>query len=162
MRDILSPSPGETMLEIGSDTGYYSLPMARGLAPGGQLTTLDFQPAMLQELMRRAGAARMANIVPAVGDARSLRFPDERFDAAILVATLVEIPDKQRALGELRRVLKPGARLEIGEGQPDPHHVRSHDLLVLAEAAGFRLEARSGGRLGYLARFVNEGDGVIG
>lgn len=160
--DILKPSPGERLLEVGPGTGYYSGHVAGELAPGGSLTVLDLQPAMLDELMRRAAADGIANISPVCGDAQALPFPDATFDAAFLVATLGEVPDKPRALGELRRVVKPGGRLVVGEGQPDPHHVRSDDLRKLAEAAGFRAAERVGGRLGYFARFVNEGDEVIG
>ena len=160
--DILKPSPGERLLEVGPGTGYYSGHVARELAPGGSLTVLDLQPAMLDELMRRADADGIANISPVRGDAQALPFPDATFDAAFLVATLGEVPDKPRALRELRRVVRPGGRVVMGEGQPDPHHVRSGDPRTLAEAAGFRPAERSGGRLGYFARFVNEGDGVIG
>lgn len=153
LRDILAPAPGERMLEVGPGTGYYSLPVARWIAPGGQLAALDLQPSMLAELMRRADSEGAANIEPTRGDAQTLPFPDAMFDAAFLVATLGEIPDKNRALRELRRVLKPGGRLVVGEGQPDPHMVQSDDLVEHAEAAGLRFEKQHGGRLGYLARF---------
>jgi ubiquinone/menaquinone biosynthesis C-methylase UbiE len=156
--DILAPMPGERVLEIGPGTGYYSLHTARTLAPSGRLVILDLQPAMLDETTRRADAQGIANIEPLQGDAQELPFPDGTFDAAFLVATLGEIPDQVRALRELRRVLKPGGRLVVGEGQPDPHHVRLDDLRERAEAAGLSFVAHDGGQLGYLARFENEGD----
>jgi ubiquinone/menaquinone biosynthesis C-methylase UbiE len=159
---LLAPAPGERVLEVGAGLGYYSLPVAQALGPNGVLTVLDVQPAMLDELMRRAGAVGIANVDAVPGDAQALPFPDATFDAAFLVATLGEISDKQRALRELRRVVRPGGRLVVGEGQPDPHHVRSSELRHAAEAAGFGLVERRGGRLGYLARFVNKGDGVLG
>ncbi len=158
--DILAPVPGERVLEAGPGTGYYSLHVARAVTPGGQLVVLDLQPSMLDELMRRAEAEGIVNIAPVQGDAQMLPFADATFDAAFLVATLGEIPDQERTLRELRRVLKPGGRLVVGEGQPDPHHVRIDDLRGRAEAAGLRLTSRHGGRLGYLARFENEGDRV--
>jgi ubiquinone/menaquinone biosynthesis C-methylase UbiE len=156
--DILAPSPGERLLEVGPGMGYYSLHVAQKVAPGGQLTVLDLQPQMLEELTRRAQAEGIHTIDPIQGDAQDLPFPDRAFDAAYLVATLGEIPDQERTLRELRRALKPGGRLVVGEGQPDPHHVRIDDLIERAEAAGLRLTNRHGGRLGYLARFEKEGD----
>jgi SAM-dependent methyltransferase len=156
--DVLAPGPGERVLEVGPGTGYYSLRVAREIAPDGQLVTLDLQPSMLDELMRRAQAEGINTIDPIQGDAQDLPFPDGAFDAAYLVATLGEIPDQERTLRELRRVLKPGGRLVVGEGQPDPHHVRIDDLSERAEAAGLRLTSRHGGRFGYMARFENEGD----
>ena len=112
--------------------------------------------------MRRAASENVAGLEPVRGDAQSLPFPDAMFDAAVLVATLGEIPDQDRALRELRRVLKPGGRLVVGEGQPDPHHVRIDDLRARAASARFRCTRQHGGRLGYLARFENTGHGVLG
>lgn len=153
LRVLLAPAPGERVLEIGPGLGYYSLDVAPRLAPGGQLDVLDLQQPMLDELMRRAAASGITNIVPAQGDAQELPYEDSVFDAAFLVATLGEIPDKDRALRELRRVLKPGGRLVVGEGQPDPHMVSRDDLLVRTHRAGLRYDHHEGGPFGYLARF---------
>jgi ubiquinone/menaquinone biosynthesis C-methylase UbiE len=48
-------------------------------------------------------------------DGQSLPFPDDSFDAALSTWTMCTIPDLQAALGELRRVLKPGGRLHFVE-----------------------------------------------
>jgi ubiquinone/menaquinone biosynthesis C-methylase UbiE len=48
-------------------------------------------------------------------DGQSLPFPDDSFDAALSTWTMCTIPDLSVALGELRRVLKPGARLHFVE-----------------------------------------------
>jgi ubiquinone/menaquinone biosynthesis C-methylase UbiE len=59
-------------------------------------------------------------------DARSLPYPDDRFDAALCTWTLCGIPDASRALAEVARVLKPGATLHFVEHglAPDPGVVR--------------------------------------
>ena len=150
---ILAPVPRERLLEVGPGTGYYTLDVARCLEPGGQLDILDLQPGMLEETMRRAAAHGVRTIVPAQGNADALPYPDATFDAAYLVATLGEVPDKDRALRELRRVLKQGGRLVVGEGQPDPHMVSLHDLREQTRTVGLRYERHHGGRFGYLARF---------
>src|SRR5918997_2404011 len=120
LREILSPEPGERVLEVGPGTGYYSLHAARWLEPGGTLEVLDIQHEMLDHTMRRAHELGISNVVPTRGDAQALPYPDGHFDAAYLVATLGEVPDKGSALRELRRVLKPGGRLVAGGSQPDP------------------------------------------
>jgi ubiquinone/menaquinone biosynthesis C-methylase UbiE len=148
---LLNPFPGERMLEVGPGTGYYSLDMARYLTPEGQLDVVDLQQPMLDELMRRAALRGITNIVPVHDDARLLPFPEATFDAAYMVATLGEIPSRDLALRELRRVVKPGGRVVIGEGQPDPHMVSLEELRRRAEAAGFRFERYVGGPIGYMA-----------
>ncbi len=153
LREILSPEPGERVLEVGPGTGYYSLHAARWLEPGGTLEVLDIQQEMLDHTMRRAQALSISNIIPTRGDAQALPYPDGHFAAAYLIATLGEIPDKERALHELGRVLKPGGRLVVGESQPDPHMVSFDKLRMLADAAGLSYEGRIGGRLGYFASF---------
>jgi SAM-dependent methyltransferase len=153
LRDILDPAPGERVLEVGAGTGYYSLDVARQIAPEGRLDVLDLQQSMLDELMRRATDRGITNIEPIVGDAQNLPFPDATFDAAFLVATFGEIPDRDQALRELRRVLKSGGRLVVGEGQPDPHMLTIDDLRRRVEAIGLVFDGHEGTPFGYFARF---------
>ena len=153
LREMLDLAPGERVLEVGPGTGYYSLDVARQIAPGGRLDALDRQQPMLDELMRRAALVGTTNVVATRGEAGDLPFPAATFDAAFLVATLGEIPDRDRALRELRRVLKPGGRLVVGEGQPDPHMLTIDDLRGRAEAIGFVCDGHQGTPLGYFARF---------
>lgn len=92
LREMLSPRPGERILEVGPGIGYYSLHAARWLEPDGTLEVLDIQQEMLEQTVRRAHALGISNIVPTRGDAQTLPYPDDHFDAAYLVATLGEIP----------------------------------------------------------------------
>lgn len=152
LREALAPHAGETVLEVGPGTGYYSLDVARWLEPAGTLHVFDIQQEMLDHTMRRAREQGVGNLVPRCGDARELPYEDASFDAAYLVTVLGEIPDQDRALAELRRVLKPEGRLVVGELAGDPHMVRASALRERAAGAGLRLEARLGPRLGYFAR----------
>ena len=57
-----------------------------------------------------------------VGDAHALPFSDQSFDHAFLVAVLGEVTDRDKALDELYRVLRPGGILSITEMLPDPDY----------------------------------------
>jgi SAM-dependent methyltransferase len=151
---VLDPRPAERVLEVGPGTGYYTLPVARRLGPDGRLDVLDIQQEMLEHTMGRARELGLGHIVvPARADARALPYPDASFDAAFLCATLGEVPDVEAAVAELRRVLRPGGRLVVGESYLDPHFVRPGYLRARAKRAGLRFERREGGVAGYFARF---------
>jgi ubiquinone/menaquinone biosynthesis C-methylase UbiE len=153
LREMLSPEPGQRVLEVGPGTGYYALQVARWLEPSGTLDILDIQQEMLDHTMHRARAMGVLNIVPRWGEAQALPYPDHHFDSAYLVATLGEVPDKGRALRELGRVLKRGGRLVVGEVLLDPHKVTFEELRRLTDAGGLDHERTLKGALGYFAAF---------
>jgi ubiquinone/menaquinone biosynthesis C-methylase UbiE len=150
--EILAPSPGERILEVGPGTGYYSLTVASELG-GGRLAIFDIQQQMLDHVMREAGKHGVTGIEPTLGDAQALPFADGSFDGAYLVTVLGEIPDQDAAVRELARVLRPGGRLVVGELFGDPHMVTAGTLRQRAEAAGLAFERRLGTPLAYFARF---------
>ena len=152
LRGILEPKPGERVLEVGPGTGYYALPVAGWLEPGGRLDVVDVQQEMLDHTLKRAGEEEIGNIVPTLADARSLPFGDDTFDAAYLVTVLGEIPDQGAALRELRRVVRPGGRIVVGELFGDPHMVTHSALRTRATASGLRVERALGGRLWHFTR----------
>jgi ubiquinone/menaquinone biosynthesis C-methylase UbiE len=152
LREILGPRPGERVLEVGPGTGYYTLPVASWLSPGGSLAVLDLQQEMLDHTLRRAAEQGIENIEPSQGDAREMPYPDDSFDAAYLVTVLGEIPDQDTALRELRRVVKPDGRIVVGELFGDPHMVTHGALRDRASAAGLTVQRKLGGPLWHFTR----------
>jgi ubiquinone/menaquinone biosynthesis C-methylase UbiE len=152
LREILEPRPGERMLEVGPGTGYYSLPVAGWLSPGGSLDVVDVQQEMLDHTLGRAREKGIDNITPALADARELPFADDAFDGAYLVTVLGEIPDQDAALRELRRVVRPGGRIVAGELFGDPHMVTHGALARRAEAAGLLVDRKLGGPFWHFTR----------
>jgi ubiquinone/menaquinone biosynthesis C-methylase UbiE len=149
LREALAPAPGETILEVGPGTGYYTLDAARWVAPGGTLHIVDLQPAMVDHAVRAAETAGVGNIVPRAGDAQALPYEDASFDGAFLVTVLGEVPDQVQALRELARVVRPGGRVVVGELLGDPHMVRESSLRSRAAEAGLEFERRIGPPAGY-------------
>jgi ubiquinone/menaquinone biosynthesis C-methylase UbiE len=119
--DLLKDVRGE-VLEIGYGTAL-NLP----LYPAGVSQLVMIDPA---RLLPSRVAQRMAQVGFPVAieqqPAESLPFPDQRFDFVVSTWTLCTIPDPVRALGEIRRVLKPGGLLLFLE------HGRSDDARVAA------------------------------
>jgi len=146
--EALAPRAGETVLEVGPGTGYYTLDVARRVQ---RLHVFDLQPEMLDHTLRRAREAGVDNVEPRQGDARSLPYRDDAFDAAYLVTVLGEIPDQEAALRELRRVVRPGGRLVVGELFGDPHMVGEKALRRSAESTGWRFDRRIGPPFGFFA-----------
>ncbi len=154
LRRSLAPHPGERILEVGPGTGYYTLTIAEWVGPSGQLDIFDLQQQMLDHTLRAARERGLDNLQATRGDARELPYADATFDGGVLTAVLGEIPDQTRALSELRRVLKPTGRLVVGELLGDPHFVSAAALRRQAEAAGLRVETRSGPPFAYFAKLV--------
>ena len=115
LRQKLLADASGRVLEVGSGTGA-NLPY---YGPGVEsLTVTEPEPAMLRRLERRVREqAPKAKVVRA--PAEQLPFEDDTFDVAVSTLVLCGVDDQARALGELRRVLRPGGRLIFIE------HVRS-------------------------------------
>jgi ubiquinone/menaquinone biosynthesis C-methylase UbiE len=152
LRSVLRPQPGERLLEIGVGTGYYSCELAEWIAPGGTLELFDLQREFLDHVMRAADERKLKNLVPTQGDATALPYKDASIDAAVLTAVLGEIPDREAALREIRRVLKPNGRLVVGELLGDPHFTSRKSLQRLGTASGLKPTEHSGPLFGYFAR----------
>lgn len=151
LREALGDVRGRRVLEVGPGTGYYAVPVAEWIGPTGRLDVFDIQREMLDHTMRRAGEAGLDNVHATHGDARSLPYEDGSFDAAYLVTVLGEIPDQDRALRELRRVVRPEGKVVVGELWGDPHVVTEGRLRERAAGAGLRWERRVGPPVGYFA-----------
>lgn len=159
LRQILGAGPGERLLEVGPGTGYYTLDAADWVGPDGSIEILDLQQQMLDHTMRRASERGISNLTPTLADATAMPYEDDSFDAAYLVTVLGEIPDRDAALRELGRVLKPGGRLIVGELIGDPHYVGLKGMRRRAAAAGLEFERRSGNPLAFFARFSKPAGG---
>jgi SAM-dependent methyltransferase len=104
------PAGGE-LLDVPCGFGRHALPIARA---GYRVTGVDRARPLLDEAQRRAGGERWPKFVRA--DYRELPFADGSFDAAVnLFSSLGYLGDEEdtKALAEIGRVLRPGARLVI-------------------------------------------------
>jgi ubiquinone/menaquinone biosynthesis C-methylase UbiE len=102
------------VLEVAIGTGL-NLPL---YSPDVHLTGIDLSPAMLEIAQKRAAEiGRQADLRE--GDAHNLPFDGGSFDTVVCTFSLCNIPDVDRAVAEMERVLRPGGRLVLVD------HIRS-------------------------------------
>jgi ubiquinone/menaquinone biosynthesis C-methylase UbiE len=129
--------PGMNVLDAGCGPGRLTIPLAQIVGSHGEVTAMDLQEGMLQEVQKRAHATNLTNIrfLPAgIGQGR---LEHERFDRAVLITVIGEIPDREAALREIFAALRPGGILLVEETIRDPHFQTRSTILRLAGAAGF-------------------------
>jgi ubiquinone/menaquinone biosynthesis C-methylase UbiE len=151
---------GQTVLEVGPGPGYFTPEVATVVGAGGRIVCVDLQPGMLALLRGRLREQRTLNAHLVAGDATRLPLVSRSVDAAFLVTVLGEIPDRPAALNELRRVLKPGARLSFVEMLGDPDYVAVDTLKDLCGAFGFELIDHQPRWYGYLMTFAAPAPGA--
>jgi ubiquinone/menaquinone biosynthesis C-methylase UbiE len=140
----------DTVLEIGCGPGYFSRAIAAAV-PNGSLVLFDLQLAMLEIARQRLPG--LANVHFTQGDALSLPFPEASFDAALLVLVLGEVPDQDRCVAEVARVLVHGGGVTFAESRRDSDFIPIANLQALAEKNGLELSERRGLGWEYTARF---------
>jgi demethylmenaquinone methyltransferase/2-methoxy-6-polyprenyl-1,4-benzoquinol methylase len=112
--DIAAPRPGERVLDVAGGTADLSSAFARRVGTTGEIWLTDINNAMLavgrDRLLDEGVLAPVAQC-----DAEKLPFPDNHFDIVTVAFGLRNMTHKDRALTEMRRVLRPGGRLLVLE-----------------------------------------------
>lgn len=105
---------GQAVLDIAAGTGDLTEAFSRRVGPRGLVVHSDINEAMLRQGRSRLNDAGL-NPPSALADAQKLPFPEARFDIVSVAFGLRNMTDKDAALAEMGRVLKPGGRLLVLE-----------------------------------------------
>lgn len=146
---------GMKVLEVGCGSGAYTTYVARAVGPEGTVYALDIQPGMLEQLKKKLARpenADIRNVRPVEASAYDIPLEDGSLDLAYTIAVLQEIPDRVKALAEIRRVLKPGGIMAVTEFLPDPDYPLKSTVVRQLIDAGFLLEGVYGGFWQYTVR----------
>ena len=109
--DWLYPRPGMHLLDLAGGTGDVAFRLLQRLDGAARVTLCDINPDMLGVGRDRAlDRGWFAEIDWVAGDAEALPFPDRRFDAVTIAFGIRNVTRIDRALAEIRRVLRPGGR----------------------------------------------------
>ena len=122
---------GERALDVGAGTGDLALALAKA-GPSGRVIALDLAP----EMLRRARTRADASLGFVVGSAEALPFPDALFSCVVAGFAVRNFGDLPRALGDMRRVLRPGGRAVVLElSLPPSRRIRALHLFYLRRVA---------------------------
>ena len=113
---LLNVRAGQSVLDLAGGTGDLARLIASDVGPAGKVVVADINEAMIERGRRRlADAGVVGNVEFVLADAQSLPFPDCSFDAVVIAFGLRNVTDKDAALSEMHRVLRPGGRAVVLE-----------------------------------------------
>ncbi len=131
-------TPGMRVLEVGCGPGTLAPYLADGIQPGGQVVGVDLD----EDFVRRAReAAEMSGgrsrVAYQVGDAYALPFAGGAFDAAVSYTGIGVLTDPERAVREMRRVVRPGGVVAVAEAVSGPWGFRFDGSDSLPDASPY-------------------------
>ena len=137
---ILAPhvAPGMRVLDVGCAMGFFSLPLARLVGPGGRVICVDLQQTMLDSLARRAHLLDRIELRRCDADSLCIADLREQVHLALLFAVVHEVDNAARLFTEVRDALRPGGRVVFAE--PKGHIPRNafDESVSVAERSGLR------------------------
>ncbi len=111
--DALRPQPGHRVLELAAGPGDTGFLVAELVAPGGVLISSDAVEEMVQQARARAAELGIANVEFRTIDAEWIDLPTADVDGVLARWCYMLLADPATALGETRRVLRPGGRVAL-------------------------------------------------
>jgi len=111
--DLASLKTGEFVLDLGSGGGIDCFLASAKVGPSGKVFGVDMTEEMIKLARKNAQARNITNVQFILGDIENLPLEDNFFDVVISNCVINLVPDKQKALNEIFRVLKPGGRIAI-------------------------------------------------
>jgi ubiquinone/menaquinone biosynthesis C-methylase UbiE len=111
----LDVQPGMWVADVGAGTGFYSIRLARAVAPDGVVIANEIQEGMLERLRANAATQGVTNIQTVLGTESDPKLPKGKLDLVVLVDVYHEFSRPQRMLDRIRESLKPDGRLVLLE-----------------------------------------------
>jgi len=107
--------PGEVVLDLGCGAGMDMIIAAKAVAPNGRVIGIDYSEEMVASATKNAKRVGVMNVIVHRAPVEALPLPDASVDVAEANGVYNLAPEKERAVAEVYRVLKPGGRLVAAE-----------------------------------------------
>lgn len=107
--------PGEVVLDLGCGAGMDMIIAAKAVAPNGRVIGIDYSEEMVASATKNAKRVGVMNVMVHRAPVEALPLPDASVDVAEANGVYNLAPEKERAVAEVYRVLKPGGRLVAAE-----------------------------------------------
>lgn len=117
MADCAAVGPDQIVLDVACGPGIISCFFARRAR---HVTGLDFVPAMLERARRYQAEQQVANVAWQLGSSTDLPFADHTFDCVVTRFSFHHFLDPLAALGEMKRVARPGGTVLVCDVAPSP------------------------------------------
>jgi demethylmenaquinone methyltransferase/2-methoxy-6-polyprenyl-1,4-benzoquinol methylase len=136
--------PGQKVLDAGTGTGVLIPFLTKAVGPAGHVTAVDFAEKMVDACKAKYG--QLPNVSVQVENVEKLSFPNKSFDVVVCFGLFPHIVDKEVALKEINRVLKPEGKLVIvhalGSDEIEAHHHKNHGLIIAHDVLPQRSEMK--------------------
>ena len=149
-QDILKQvklKPGITVADLGSGSGFFTIPLAKEVGKDGLVYALDLVAESLEIIEEKAKNEKLFNIKTLVCDLEreKIKIKDKACDLALLVNVLYLIENKDPVIKEINRILKPKGQAIFIEWEPEKmlfkteiYPVSKNDLQKIIEKNGFK------------------------
>jgi ubiquinone/menaquinone biosynthesis C-methylase UbiE len=155
--DMAGIRPGMRVLDLACGAGSQSIQAAKRVGPDGSVVASDISATMLEYVRRNAARVGLQNLEALECAAEDLAEPEASFDASICRLGLMLFPSPRKALGAVRRVLRPGARFAaLVFTTPANNPFMAQPMAILLRHAG-----KSPPAPGQPGIFALGGDGVL-
>ncbi|MBK5186637.1 MAG: class I SAM-dependent methyltransferase [Gemmatimonadaceae bacterium] len=145
--DLIGVPQGIRVADVGAGPGFFTLPLASRVGAAGRVDALDVSPEMVEILRSRRLPPQ---VYVQLSDEHTLPLPDAVVDLVLLAFVFHELEDRERFLGELTRVLRPGGRLAVIDwvpraetiGPPEKERVAEVEVVSALRATNFHVSDR--------------------
>jgi SAM-dependent methyltransferase len=136
--DMLGLTGGETVVDFGAGSGYYTFRLAHAVGSKGAVIAADIEPKMLEFIRQRAAREKLNHVGLIQTTATDPKLPANRIDCVLLVDVYHELSHPYEVMSKIRDSLKPDGRVALIEYRKNDPAVRIKLVHKMDQAQAIR------------------------